>query len=108
MKRYKVRITIDAEEDLIDLYEYIAKKDCVKNVDYVLSEIEKLIISLDENPLGGHPPPELDEKGIKDYKEVLFKPYRIIYEVLRSEVVILCCLDGRRDMQSLLERRMLR
>ena len=106
--RYKVRVTSDAELDIVDLYEYIVFHDCVENAEYVLSEIEALVLSLDENPLRGHYPPELSEKGIKDFREVIFKPYRVVYQVIASEVVILCCLDGRQDMQSLLERRLLR
>jgi toxin ParE1/3/4 len=50
----------------------------------------------------------LYEHGVKDFREVLFKPYRVIYEVTGNRVVVLGCFDGRRDMQLLLERRMLR
>jgi toxin ParE1/3/4 len=67
-----------------------------------------LIFSLDHQPERGHYPPELDKHGVKDYTEVHFKPYRIIYEILGKNVMILACFDGRRDMQSLLERRLLR
>ena len=77
----------NTEEDIIDLYEYIAQHDCTENAEIVLNEIEKLILSLNENPLKGHNPIELEDKGIKNYKEVPCKPYRIIYEVVGSEVV---------------------
>ncbi|MFC1775881.1 hypothetical protein ACFL3I_00895 [Pseudomonadota bacterium] len=56
MKRYLVRLTRQVEADLLDLFEYIAKKDSVAN----------------------------------------------------NHVVVLGCFDGRRDMQTLLERRLLR
>jgi toxin ParE1/3/4 len=108
LKTYKVRITEDAEQDLIDLFDYIARRDSVENAYHVLDELEELILSLDENPQRGHNPPELDVRGIKDYKEVHFKPYRVIYEIIGTIVVVLGCFDGRRDMQSLLERRLLR
>ena len=45
---------------------------------------------------------------IKSFREVLFKPYRIIYEVMTREVVVHLCVDRRRDMQSLLTRRLVR
>ena len=108
MKSYKVRITDEAEKDLIDLFDYIARKDIAENAYYVLNNLEQLILSLEKNPQRGHFPPELDIRGIKDYKEVHFKPYRVIYEIIDSIVVVLGCFDGRRDMQSLLERRILR
>jgi len=36
-----------------------------------------------------------------------FKPYRIIYRVMDKTVYVLLIVDGRRDMQPLLERRLL-
>jgi len=38
----------------------------------------------------------------------LFKPYRIIYQIDDPNVFIHCILDGRPDMSTLLERRLLR
>ena len=108
MKRYNVRLTSEVESDLVDLFEYIARKDSIDNAYYVLEKLDMLILSLDQQPERGHYPPELDKRGVKDYREVHFKPYRVIYEIIGNHVVILGCFDGRRDMESLLERRLLR
>ena len=45
--------------------------------------------------------------GIRDYRQVLFGPYRLIYRVIGTSVYIYLIVDGRRDMQSLLARRLL-
>jgi toxin ParE1/3/4 len=45
--------------------------------------------------------------GIKEYRQTSFKPYRVIYRVLDRQVLIYLIVDGRRDMQSLLSRRLL-
>ena len=108
MKRYPVRLTQEAEVDLIDLFEYIARKDSVANAHNVLDELDKLISSLDQHSERGHYPPELSVHGIREFREVLFKPYRVIYRLTNSHVVVLGCFDGRRDMKLLLERRLLR
>jgi len=108
LKRYNVRLTSEVESDLVDLFEYIARKDSIDNAYYVLEKLDTLILSLDQQPERGHYPPELDKRGVKDYREVHFKPYRVIYEIIGNHVVILGCFDGRRDMESLLERRLLR
>lgn len=107
MKRYRVRLTEDAEQDLIDIYRYIALRDSVENAD-VLDQLESLCSRLAELPERGHAPPELDRIGVANYREVNFKPYRVIYEVIRQNVFIHCILDGRRDIPSLLERRLIR
>ena len=108
MKRYHVRLTDEVEYDLVDLFEYIARKDSSDNAWSVLDKLDTLILSLDQQPERGHYPPELVKRGVKDYREVHFKPYRVIYEIIGNHVVILGCFDGRRDMQLLLERRLLR
>ena len=36
-----------------------------------------------------------------------FKPYRIVYQVLGETVYVMLIADGRRDMQALLQRRLL-
>lgn len=108
MKHYRVRLTEEAEQDLIDLYRYSVLHDSVENADYVLGQLESLCSRLTELPERGHFPPELDRIGVTNYREVNFKPYRVIYEVIRQEVFIHCILDGRRDIPALLERRLIR
>ena len=108
MKKYQIRITSEAEKDILDIYDYIAKKDTLQNAEYVLDNLESLILSLEESPERGHYPPELSIQGIKEFKEIIFKPYRAIYEIIGSKVIIHLCVDGRRDMKTLLERRLIR
>lgn len=108
MKKYQVRLTSEAEKDIEDIYDYIAKKDSVQNALYVLDKLEQMIFALDNNPERGHYPAELLNQGIKDYREVLFKPYRAIYEIIGNKVIVHVCADGRRDMKTLLERRIFR
>ena len=108
MKKYQIILTSEAERDIVDIYDYIAKKDTLQNAEYVLDNLESLILSLEETPERGHYPPELSIQGIKEFKEVVFKPYRAIYEVIGSKVIVHLCVDGRRDMKTLLERRLIR
>lgn len=105
--RYEMLLTEDAEQDLEDLYAYIAKFDSPKNADYVLERLLEVTESLATSPERGSQPKELRALGIQDYRQVFFKPYRAIYRVLDREVVIYVIADGRRDMQSLLSRRLL-
>ncbi len=94
MKRYQAIITFEAEKDILDIY--------------VLDNLESLILSLKESPERGHYPPELSVQGIKEFKEIIFKLYRAIYEIIESKVIVHLCVDGRRDMKTLLERRLIR
>lgn len=104
---FGVVLTEDALRDLDDLCGYIAEHDSRKNADYVLDRIEKALASLAEFPERGRVPRELADIGIAEFREIFFKPYRLIYRIEKRRVVVYLIADGRRDMQSLLSRRLL-
>ena len=104
---FAVLLTNDAARDLDEIYDYIARHDAPQKADYVLDQIEKTFSRLSESPERGASPQELLSLGIREYREVFFKPYRIIYRVMDKNVYVLLIVDGRRDMQSLLQRRLL-
>ena len=104
---FVVLLTNDAARDLDEIYDYIALHDSPQKADYVLEQIEKGFSSLSEFPERGGYPKELLALGIREYREIFFKPYRIIYRVMDKNVYVLMIVDGRRDMQSLLQRRLL-
>ena len=107
MKPSAIFLTADAARDLEELYDYIAQHDAPGKADRVLNMIEKTFNSLTESPERGAYPKELLALGIRDYREIFFKPYRIIYRVLNDAVYVYLIVDGRRDMQTLLQRRLL-
>ncbi len=104
---FAVLLTHDAARDLGEIYDYIAFHDSPQNADYVLEQIDKIFSSLSEFPERGAYPKELLALGIREYREIFFKPYRIIYRIRGKNVYVLLIVDGRRDMQSLLQRRLL-
>ena len=108
MTRYRVQITQEAEFDLIEIYQYVAEIDSAQSADRPLDHLESLCLSLADLPARGHVPPELDSIGVSRYLELHFEPYRVIYEVDGSDVFVHGVFDGRRDMQSLLARRLIR
>jgi toxin ParE1/3/4 len=104
---FKVFLTEDAAKDLNDIYSYILAQDSPQKADYVLGQIEKKFFSLSELPERGVNPRELLSLGIREYREIFFKPYRIIYRILNKTVYVYLIADGRRDMQTLLQQRLL-
>ena len=107
MKPLRVLLTNDAARDLEELYDYIALHDAPRKADYVLDQIEKVFSKLRKSPERGTHPKELLTLGIREYREIYFKPYRIIYRVIEKNGYALLIVDSRRDMQSLLQRRLL-
>jgi len=104
---FSVLLTADAVRDLEDIYQYVAIHDAPGKADRLLTNIEKVFSRLSEYPERGVYPKELSALGIREYREIFFKPYRLIYRIMGDKVYILLIVDGRRDMQSLLQRRLL-
>ncbi|MBN2808007.1 MAG: type II toxin-antitoxin system RelE/ParE family toxin [Deltaproteobacteria bacterium] len=104
---YTVFLSDDANRDLSELYNYVASHDSLGKANMVLDRIEAIFNNLTTSPNHGTFPKELLALGISDYREVFFKPYRIIYQVNDDKVYVLLIADGRRDMQTLLQRRLL-
>jgi len=106
--KYKVNIIKSAEDDLLELYKYIYFNDCEENADKIYAKLVNKITSLQEFPNRGHIPSELKLLGIEDFLEIHYKPFRIIYQIIGKVVFVHCILDGRRDMQKLLQERLIR
>jgi toxin ParE1/3/4 len=104
---FQVVLTEDAERDLEDLYTYIATHESLQSAEHVLGRILEIAESLAAAPTRGSQPRELRALGDQEYRQVFFKPYRLIYRMVGQLVAIYLIADGRRDMQSLLARRLL-
>jgi toxin ParE1/3/4 len=107
MSRYTVTLDRDAEQDLEEIVAYIADHDSVARAIAVADNIERQVEALAAFPHRGAFPRELLEYDIRDFREAIFGPYRIIYRVVKRDVVIVLIADGRRDMRALLARRLL-
>jgi len=97
----------DGARDLDEIYDYVALHDAPQKAKYVLDKIDMVFFRLSKFPERGAHPKELLALGIREYREIYFKPYHIIYRVIEKNVYILLIVNGRRDMQALLQRRLL-
>jgi toxin ParE1/3/4 len=104
---YEVSLTKDAERDLDEIYTYIAEHDSRANADHLLDRLVQATDALATSPDRGSYVNELRSLGISEYRQIFFKPYRLIYRVHAKQVVVYVVADARRDMGSLLARRLL-
>lgn len=102
-----VAVEVGAEADLEAIVTFIAGRDSTERAPAVAAQMEQTIGRLASFPERGAHPRELLEHGICDYREVHWKPYRILYRMAGETVVVVLIADGRRDMRGLLARRLL-
>jgi len=104
---FAVRFTSGARKDLRGIRDYITTNDSPAKADYVARKIVEAALTLREHPLRGVNPPELLAMGNRNYRQIFFKPYRILYKVCEKTVYVAVIADGRRNMQTLLANRLL-
>jgi len=109
--RYTVSLTSGAEQDLDDIIGFVAVSDSPGKAAVLLDRIVEKCETLAVAPERGTWVPELLTLGIREYRQILFKPYRVIYQVIdsppSSQAVVVVIADSRRSLRTLLERRLL-
>ncbi len=106
MKTYAVALSDNAEEDIDRIGGYIAQADSVDSALRVVRGIRQTVEGLTELPERARYVSELARFDLLDMREVLYGPYRIIYDVHDSQVRVHLIADSRRDMEPLLMRRL--
>jgi toxin ParE1/3/4 len=107
IKEYSVTATQMAEDDLDEIILYIAE-DNVQIALKVLDRLQYKINSLKYFPERGRRVPELLDKNIKDYRELIETPWRIIYKIENNDVNIITIIDGRRNVQDILTKKLMK
>ena len=105
---FKVVILDSAEQDLKDLRAYLVKNFSEITWQATYTQIKEAIRNLPHFPQSGSIPEEIEELNLTQYRQVLSGMNRIIYEVRHELIYIHIIVDARREMTSLLTRRLLR
>ncbi|OAI20653.1 addiction module toxin RelE [Methylomonas lenta] len=102
-----VLLTEPAVSDLLAINDYYLLQVSDKTAAKIIDSLEVAINSLGDLNERGTVPKELLSLGIRQYRQLIVKPYRIIYQRMLDQVVVHAVLDGRRDMQTLLTQRLI-
>jgi addiction module RelE/StbE family toxin len=106
IEKYVVYTTRNAESDLREIILYISQSN-PKTALKILERIQNKIETLDHFPSRGGYVPELLEKNIKDYRQIIESPWRILYKVEKKVVDILAVVDSRRNLQDTLIKKLI-
>ncbi|MHC5036765.1 MAG: type II toxin-antitoxin system RelE/ParE family toxin [Planctomycetota bacterium] len=96
-----------AEKDLLGIVANIAEDDPQAALD-ALKRIETATSRLHQSPKRGRVVPELLRHGISRYREIVVRPWRVMYRIEKKSVMIVSVIDGRRNVEDLLLERLLR
>jgi addiction module RelE/StbE family toxin len=106
IKNYSVKVSRTAKNDLKEIINYISKNNPMNALD-ILKRIENRINTLNHFPEGGGYVPELLKNNIKDYRQLIESPWRIIYKTDNDMVNVLLIIDSRRNVQDILMEKLI-
>ena len=104
---FTVYILKSAEQDMLEIAEDVARRASEFTAESLLNGVLDCASTLEHFPDRGSIPSELAQLGIREFRQLVFQSYRLIYRVTGGSVFVHVIADGRRDMQQLLERRLL-
>lgn len=104
--KYEVIWSYVAENDLINIIEYIAE-DSPANASHLFKKIKQKASGLYILPERGRIVQELRDQGILQYRELIISPWRIIYRISGESVYVLSILDSRQNIEDILLERLL-
>ena len=107
MKRWTIVYSDGAAGDILGITDFIVRDSAI-NADKVLDRLESRIGTLTTLPERGRVVPELQWHGISNIREIFEKPWRVLYQISGSEVIIVAVYDGRRHLNDVLMERFLR
>jgi toxin ParE1/3/4 len=105
---FKIIILESAEHDLKELRSYIVKDFSQETWQKTFGRIKEAIRNLKTFPYAGSIPEEFEKINLSQYGQVISGMNRIIYEVRQDSVYIHLIADTRRDLKTVLIRRLLR
>ncbi len=97
-----------AEQDLKELKQYIARRFGTETWQATLGKLKESIQTIQAHPQAGGSPEELRTLNPGQYRQIVSGMNRVIYEIRQQTIYIHIVCDNRRDLQSLLNRRMMR
>jgi len=107
MTRRRVRWARSASRDLEAIVAFLADRSPQAALS-TLDRLEARAKTLTTMAERGRVVPELARLHVREYRELVVPPYRVVYRVDGPRVVVLACLDGRRSLEDILLDRLIR
>ena len=104
---YSVLLLEEAIKDIEAIYRYMRKSGSKTAAKDMVAAMRKACDSLSENPERGHIPHELSQIDQFEYRQIVVKNYRIIYQLAKPNIFIFGIIHGNRNISEILKQRIL-
>lgn len=105
-RRWHVEWTAAARRDLAAILRYVFERS-PEAAARLMSVLEARAAGLETLPPRGRIVPELLRLQVREYRELVVPPHRILYRVNGSRVLVLAVFDARRHLEDVILDRLL-
>ena len=105
-KDYEIFWTHWANFDLKDILTYISR-DSPQTAHKIMDKIDETVNNLVFFPNKGRKIPELASYNVGNYREIIISPWRLFYKVEENKIYIIGIIDGRRNIEDILLKRLM-
>ncbi|MDR1804583.1 MAG: type II toxin-antitoxin system RelE/ParE family toxin [Treponema sp.] len=97
----------DAGDELAEIISYIKYNTGKMTAEKIYKKIINKVNQISENPEGRRIAPLLKEFGINYIHQLNVSPWIIFYKVVNKKMEIISIIDGRRNLEEILYRKMM-
>jgi toxin ParE1/3/4 len=105
--KYEIIWSKDAGDELAEIISYIKYNTGKMTAEKIYNKIINKVNQISENPEGRRIAPLLREFGINYVHQLNINPWIIFYKVEDKKMEIISIIDGRRNLEEILYRKML-
>ena len=105
-KEYIVKWASPARDDVNEIIDYIALSNEIY-AEKILDKIEECVEKLKTFPAFYRIVPELEKYGYLMYREIIVEYWRVIYRIENNLVYIMMVIDGRRNIEDIIFKKIL-
>jgi plasmid stabilization system protein ParE len=96
-----------ANQDLVEISDFLAEES-IDAAEAFVNGVDERLTHLAEFPQIGRVVPELERHNLTRFRELVLSPWRVVYTEEKDNIFVVAVFDGRRNIEDILLRRLLR
>ncbi|QJI34492.1 MULTISPECIES: type II toxin-antitoxin system RelE/ParE family toxin [unclassified Pseudomonas] len=104
---FRVEILHSAKSDLKEIKSYLTRQFSAASWQQTYDSLKQALRRIETQPYAGSMPEEIERLNLSQYRQVVCEMNRIIYEVRDKTIYVHIIADTRKNLQSLLLKRLI-
>ena len=104
---YSIVWSTDATDEVLEIVAFQKEKYGARKALEIYNKLHEKVVATKSVPESGRVVPELTALGITEIRELIENPWRILYQVADNRIDVISVIDGRRNFEEILYRKIM-